>query len=66
MWKGNVMVKAIKVSNDKDPRESYYRCSGCYAMFKPMIFFTEWDFFDCIPRVCPNCAAPLENGMKEL
>lgn len=57
------MAIAIKVSNNDDERESYYRCSNCNAMFKPMIFFSQWDFFDCIPRLCPNCGRHFENGM---
>lgn len=57
------MPIAIKVSCKNDPRESYYRCSNCNAMFKPMIFFDNWDFFDCIPRVCPNCGKQFSNGM---
>lgn len=60
------MPTAIKVSTKEKSRENYYRCSNCNAMFKPMIFFDNWYFFDCLPRVCPNCGKHFKNGMAEI
>lgn len=62
------MCIAIRVNSDKsgDSRNDYYSCSECRAMFKPIIFFEKWDFFDCLPRVCPNCGKPFKNGMSEI
>lgn len=54
-------MKAIHIGNSE-----WYRCPECYCMFRPIIHFEDYDFWECLPRVCPQCAKPFENGMEEV
>jgi len=56
-----INVKAIKVGN-----HGWYKCNLCGDMFMPIVHFTSWDFYNCLPRVCPNCGHKFSNGMSEV
>ena len=62
-----VKGKALLVSKDRKCSDwRWYRCNKCNDMFSSMVHFKDWDFYYCIPRRCPNCGTPFENGMKEI
>lgn len=60
------MNALLMVNNQQDSKDAYYRCPECYTMFRPITVFEEWDYYDCIPRVCPNCCKPFDNGLKKI
>lgn len=45
---------------------TFYRCPRCNTIFSNMIVFTEWDFYDAVPRYCPCCRAQFTNGGDSL
>ena len=57
-------AKALKMTTTK--YVDWFQCNKCRDMFSNMIHFEGWNFYDCIPKRCPNCGREFENGMEAI
>lgn len=57
-------MKAIRIAERDD--FTLYRCPRCYAIFSNIIIFTDWDFYDAVPKYCPCCRIMFTNGGNSL
>ena len=60
------MKTILVLNNTKDSRDNYYRCPECNTMFRPIIVFKGWDYYDCLPKYCPYCCKQFDNGLEEI
>ena len=59
VWKEDSM-KPIRIYELED--FTFYRCPRCNSIFSNMIVFSNWDFYDAVPRYCPCCRIMFTNG----
>lgn len=57
-------LEPIKLCEHED--YNTYRCPNCDTIFHSIVIFEDWDFYDAIPRYCPNCRIMFINGGKPL